>query len=115
MSAREWQFRIEDILQSLAGIASDINRLNYKDFLQDRKTRNSVARELEIIGEAARHIPPDIVARYPQIPWRLMRDMRNVIAHEYFGVDWQIIWETATNDLPFLVPFLQAILEDWKD
>lgn len=112
MSAREWRFRVEDILQSLAGIASDIEGLDYQIFLDDRKTRNSVARELEIIGEAARHIPPDIQTIYPQIPWKLMRDMRNVIAHEYFGVDWQIVWETANHDLPMLVPFLQAILQN---
>lgn len=112
MSTREWRFRVEDILQSLTGIASDIEGLNYDNFIDDRKTRNSVARELEIIGEAARHIPPDIEAIHPQIPWRLMRDMRNVIAHEYFGVDWQIVWETAVNDLPALVPFLQAILQN---
>ena len=71
-----------------------------------------MARELEIIGEAARHIPPDVEAIHPQIPWRLMRDMRNVIAHEYFGVDWQIVWETAVNDLPVLVPFLENILHE---
>ncbi len=110
MSAREWRFRIEDILQSLAGIASDINGLDYESFIEDRKTRNSVARELEIIGEAARHVPPDFEAIYPHIPWKLMRDMRNVIAHEYFGVDWQIVWETTVNDLPLLVPFLEYIL-----
>jgi uncharacterized protein with HEPN domain len=111
MSTREWRFRIEDILQSLAGIASDIEDLDYQNFLDDRKTRNSVARELEIIGEAARHISLEMQAIYPQIPWKLMRDMRNVIAHEYFGVDWQIVWETAVHDLPMLVPFLEAILQ----
>lgn len=112
MSIRAWHFRIEDILESLSGIAADIEDLDYDQFIGDRKTRNSVARELEIIGEAARHIPVDIEAIHPEIPWRLMRDMRNVIAHEYFGVDWQIVWETAVNDLPALVPFLQAILQD---
>lgn len=110
MSPREWHFRIDDMLQALAGIAEDIDGLDYQDFISDRKTRNSVVRELEIVGEAARHVPPDIEALYPQIPWRLMRDMRNVIAHEYFGVDWQIVWETAVNDLPVLVPVLQQIL-----
>lgn len=112
MSAREWRFRIEDILLSLEGIASDVEGLNYDEFMSDRKTRNSVARELEIMGEAARHIPPDIEVICPQIPWRLMRDMRNVIAHEYFGVDWQIVWETAVNDLPVLVPLLRYLLQD---
>jgi len=100
MSSRAWRFRVEDILQSLAGIADDIEGLDYDKFIEDRKTRNSVARELEIIGEAARYVPPDIEVIYPQVPWRLMRDMRHVISHEYFGIDWQIVWETAVNDLP---------------
>jgi len=112
MSARKWRFRIYDILQSLEGICSDIENMDYEQFLNDRKTRNSVARELEIIGEAARHIPSDIEMIYPQIPWRLMRDMRNIIAHEYFGIDWHIVWETATHDLPTLIPFLELCLQE---
>ncbi len=115
MPPRLWRFRIEDMLNALAGIAEDVDGLSYDDFVSDRKTRNSVARELEIIGEAARHIPVDIEAFYSQIPWRLMRDMRNVIAHEYFGVDWQIVWETAVHDLPVLRPLLESILNDGKE
>lgn len=110
MSGREWHFRIEDMLQALAGIAEDVRGMDYQAFLSDRKTRNSVARELEIIGEAARFVPAEIEAAYLDIPWHLMRGMRNVVAHEYFSVDWGIVWETATNDLPPLVPLLQQIL-----
>lgn len=110
MSGREWRFRIEDMLQALAGIAEDVREMEYESFLKDRKTRNSVARELEIIGEAARFVPADIESSYPQIPWHLMRGMRNIVAHEYFAVDWGIVWETATNDLPPLVPLLRQIL-----
>ncbi len=110
MSVRTWRFRIEDMLNAIAGIAEDIEGLNYEAFLHHRTIRNSVARELEIMGEAAKYIPPDIEAYYPDIPWHFIRGMRNVIAHEYFGVDWQIVWETATADLPILVPRLRQIL-----
>lgn len=78
---RTWRFRIEDMLQSLAGIQEDLNNLTYEDFLHNRTVRNSVVRELEIIGEAARFVPPDVEAAYPNIPWADIRGMRNMIAH----------------------------------
>lgn len=107
---REWRFRIEDMLRSLEGIREDLEGLTYEAFLDNRTVRNSVVRELEIIGEAARFVPPNIEAAYPEIPWADIRGMRNMIAHEYFGLDWNIIWETANSDLPVLEPFLQRIL-----
>jgi uncharacterized protein with HEPN domain len=55
---------------------------------------------LAVIGEAARKVPKEITARYPAIPWREMGDMRNVVIHEYFGVDPQVLWETIKNELP---------------
>ncbi len=109
---RAWRLRIEDILEAINNIAEDIAAMEYQQFQNDRKTRNSVIRELQIIGEAARYIPPEIEARYPNIPWRLMRGMRNILVHEYFGVDWAIIWQTAKVNLPPLEGSLQKILDD---
>jgi uncharacterized protein with HEPN domain len=110
--SREWRLRIEDILEAISNIGEDIGDLNFDAFLKDRKTRNSVVRELQIIGEAARYIPLNIELRYSAIPWKLMRGMRNVVVHEYFGVDWSIIWQTAQLNLPPLVSKLQQILEE---
>lgn len=64
-----------------------------------------------IIGEASVNIPLDLQARHPAIPWRLMSDMRNILAHEYFRVDLQLTWATIQTYLPPLVPQLQALLE----
>lgn len=64
-----------------------------------RRHSKPVVANLTIIGEAARHVPDDLVAASPDVPWPLMRGMRNRIVHDYFHVDAQIVWETTQNDL----------------
>ncbi|MBW2185935.1 MAG: DUF86 domain-containing protein [Deltaproteobacteria bacterium] len=102
MSPRDWLFRIQDIVDALTHIESYIRGMSYEQWLNDRKTVDAVIRNLEIIGEAAKHIPPETMNRYSDIPWGKMRAMRNVLIHEYFGVDVEIIWKTVTEDLPIL-------------
>jgi uncharacterized protein with HEPN domain len=70
-----------------------------------------VLRNLEIIGEAARHIPEAITRKYPDIPWEEMRAIRNIVIHEYFGVNLNIIWHTTQVNLPSIVDKLEEILE----
>lgn len=72
---------------------------------------DAVVRNLEIIGEASRHVPENITEKHPEIPWRDMGDMRNLLSHEYFGVNEKIVWETVTNDLPALVRPLKVLLK----
>lgn len=67
-------------------------------------------RNFEIIGEAAANVPEEIAANYPDIPWQDMRDMRNVLAHEYFGINEKIVWDTIKDDLLPLVPQLKSFL-----
>lgn len=86
--------------------------MEYETFRADPKTVHAVERNLEIIGEATANLPDDLLTRYPQVPWRRMRGLRNILAHEYFGVDLRIIWKTVQEDLPPLVPQLQRILDE---
>ena len=65
---------------------------------------------LELIGEAARHVPEDVRARFPEVPWTDMADMRNVFIHEYFGVDLPILWKTVSVDLPAILPTLGRVI-----
>jgi uncharacterized protein with HEPN domain len=71
----------------------------------------AVSYELLIIGEAAKAIPPEIQVRAQSLDWDGMRAMRNVVAHEYFGVDLKVVWETATRDVPAIVAPLRALLD----
>ena len=69
-----------------------------------------MVRNLEVVGEAARHIPPEIESRYSDVPWGEMRGMRNVLVHEYFGVNLTIPWHTVVHNLPPVIKMLEKIL-----
>jgi uncharacterized protein with HEPN domain len=71
-----------------------------EEFSQDRRTLLAVVRALEVIGEAARHIPTAIRVKYPNVPWRGMTRMRDKVIHDYFGVDAEVVWRTVKEDLP---------------
>ncbi len=85
--------------------------MTLEEFRADDRTVDTVVRNLGIIGEAARHVPPHVQEHYPQLPWSQMRGMRNVVIHEYSSVSTPIIWQTVTKNLHPLVPMLREILE----
>ena len=110
MPSREWSLRAEDILEAIAKIERYTAGMTFESFKADTKTADAVIRNLEVIGEAARNIPDEVCQRFPEIPWDKMRGIRNILAHEYFGVSLPIIWQTIKADLPPLVPLLRDIL-----
>lgn len=111
MPPRDWQLRIEDILDAISRIEKYTAELSSEQFSADRKTVDAVVRNLEVIGEATRHLIADREDLPPDIPWPDIAGMRNVLIHEYFGVDLAIIWQTVTRDLPELRLQLQRLLE----
>lgn len=111
MPPRKWGLRIRDILSSIERIIEYTRNLDFEQFRSDTKTFDAVVRNFEIIGEAAAHVPEEIFADHPEIPWQDMRDMRNVLAHEYFGINENIVWDTIQDDLLPLVPQLKSLLE----
>ncbi len=84
--------------------------MDYSTFAQDRKTIDAVLRNITVIGEAASQVSDSVQAESPEVPWRDMRDMRNVVVHEYFGINRQILWDTIQANLPPLIPQLHALL-----
>ncbi|EDX71762.1 conserved hypothetical protein [Coleofasciculus chthonoplastes PCC 7420] len=86
MSSRRWQLRVQDILQAISSIQQRTAGITFEEFSTDEMLFDSILYKFVVIGEAARNVPPDIQNRTPDIPWRLMTDMRNVITHEYFQV-----------------------------
>ena len=111
MSPREWQFQVRDILDAIAKIERYTAAMSPSEFEADSRTLDAVVRNFIIIGEAAAHMSPEIVAKYPDIPWRLMGDMRNFAVHEYWGVDASVIWRTIKDDLPALSGTLRKIVD----
>ena len=111
MRGRNWKLRFEDMLEAIRRIERYIAGISYEEFCQDQKTIDAVVRNLEIIGEAARHISKEVRDKYPDLPWEEMSGMRNILIHEYFGVSLPIIWHTITSDLPPVVRLLEKILE----
>jgi uncharacterized protein with HEPN domain len=79
----------------------------FEDFLNDRKTRNAVERNLEIIGEAARCVSPDTREAHPDLPWRSIIGLRNVLAHEYGEIRYEILWSIVGEKLAPLVQQLE--------
>lgn len=93
---------IQDILESTDAALSFVDGYDFAQFLEDRKTKSAVIRELEIIGEASSRISSEKKDKYPDIPWRLLKDFRNVLSHEYFGVNETIVWDILQTKLPGL-------------
>jgi len=109
---RSWRIRVEDILASIEKIKEYTQGMNYEQFQADAKTVDAVIRNMEIIGEAAGYIPLEIQEKYPELAWLEMRGMRNIMAHEYFGISLPIIWRAIEKDLTPLADGLNKLLDD---
>lgn len=110
MSSRDWRFRIQDILKAIDKIEIYIEGLTASQFKKNDLVIDAVVRNFEIIGEASKNIAQATRSLYPDIPWDHMNGMRNVLIHEYFGVDVATVWYTAKSHLPLLRTQLESIL-----
>ena len=110
--------RVEDYLghiaEAIARATSYVEQLQgIEAFRQNPLVQDGVVRNIEIIGEAANHIArmaPDFIAQHPKLPWRKMRNMRNIVIHAYFNVDLTIVWGTVQEDLPPLKQQIDQLL-----
>jgi len=105
-----WKLRISDIIEAIENALEYSAGMTFEQFVADRKTIDAVVRNFIVIGEAASHLSDDFIEKHPDLPWREMRDMRNIVVHEYFGVDNLIVWETLQKNLPPLLPLLRKLL-----
>lgn len=112
---RELKDYLEDILKALNNIERFTLGIDLDSFIEDDKTNFAVIYALQIIGEATNKIPKEIQDKYNQINWRDIKAMRNLIVHEYFGVDLIIVWDTIKKDLPTLKPVIQDILKNLEE
>ncbi|HEY0557281.1 MAG TPA: DUF86 domain-containing protein [Thermoanaerobaculia bacterium] len=101
---------LEDIRDSLAKAQVFVQGMTYEQFTVDEKTSFAVVRALEIVGEATKRLPAELKARYPNLPWRDMAGMRDKLVHDYFGVNLEVVWETATLEAPGLEAEIRSLL-----
>ncbi len=107
---RTYKMYLDDMYLSMERIAEYIDSLTFIQFKQDYKTVDAVIRNFEIIGEASKNLPDNFKEKYSEVPWSEMYLLRNKVSHEYFGVDYEIIWDIAINYLPENKSQIQEIL-----
>lgn len=114
MSKRDNLLLLDDMLQSAQRIKRYTKDLDYDSFTADDKTIDAVVRNFEIIGEAANRIDPDFRDFNPEIEWKRIRGFRNRIVHDYFGIDYEIVWNIVDTYLDELIDWLETIIDDNK-
>ena len=102
VSMRRERLFLEDIVAAADAIAEFTLRSDQASFEADRMLRSAVLHQLMIIGEAVAHLPQEMRERYPGIPWTDIKAFRNIIVHDYFGIDWEEAWRSATTRVPVL-------------
>ena len=109
--SREFEDYLKDILDAMEKAQKFIENLTFEQFAEDQKTVYAVVRALEIVGEATKNIPDAIRMEFPKVPWKDMAGMRDILIHDYFGVDMETVWLTITKKIPEGKPLIQQILE----
>lgn len=102
MADRQESALLRDILEAIGRIQTYIRGLSYPQFLMDLKTQDAVVRNLEIIGEAAKRVSPASRRRASSVPWQDIGAMRDRLIHQYFGTNWEIVWDVIQAKLPEL-------------
>jgi uncharacterized protein with HEPN domain len=109
---RDYKLYLKDIILSIDHIQDFVENIDYDDFLGDVKTQSAVVRQLEVIGEASKNIPIDIKVIDTNIPWKKIAGTRDIIVHEYFGIDYVLVWNIIHNELKTLKIQIIEILNE---
>ena len=109
---RDYRVYLDDILEAIGWVQNYSSGLSYDSFQSDRRTVDAVVRNLEIVGEAVKQIPQDIRARHPEIDWKKIAGLRDILIHNYFGIDLEVIWDILENKLTPLQEAITQILAE---
>lgn len=100
---------LDDIRNAIEEIGEFIQGMTFEEFKKDKKTLNAVIRSLEVLGEATKHIPDEFRRKHSDIPWSRMAGMRDVLIHDYMGVDLKTVWKVAVERLPEVYTLLRFV------
>jgi uncharacterized protein with HEPN domain len=109
---RDSRVYLEDILEAIRKVKTYTSGLSKAAFLQDEKTFDAVVRNLEVIGEAVKNIPADFREKYPAVGWKKIAGLRDILVHEYFGIDAEIVWDIIHRKLPALETEVGKMLKE---
>ena len=112
MSERNHKLYIRDILDSSRKIMDYAKDTSFKDFSKNQMLIDAVVRNLEIIGEASKNIPDEVKQKYPQIDWRKIAGLRDIVVHKYFSIDNEILWDIIKNNIPDLASKIEILLKE---
>ncbi len=112
--SREYKLYIDDILRSIEKIENYTKNMSYEDFIKSDMSIDAVIRNLEIIGEASKKIPIDIKKRYSEVEWSKITGLRDILIHEYFGVNSKILWDVIANKIPKLKISIKKMSEELR-
>lgn len=115
MKRKDEKLFLLDIKNSLEKIFRYTQNMSYVTFLTDEKTRDAVERNFEIIGEAVKNLSDEFKSKYPHIPFRQIAGMRDKLIHDYFGVDYEIVWQTIENKLPQFKSEIDKLIEEFEN
>ena len=101
---------VNDILTECEYLLKSSVNIEYHQFIQDENLKRAFVRSLEVIGEATKKISPEIKREYQEVPWRDMAGIRDKLIHEYFGVNYAVVWETVIKDIPEIYKIFREIL-----
>jgi uncharacterized protein with HEPN domain len=109
---RDYKLYLEDMLDAIKKIEEYVQGFTFQEFCESDLQVDAVLYNLEIVGEAVKHIPESVTAKHPSVEWRKIAGLRDIIAHEYFGISLEIIWDVLENKLPDLRVQIATLLEE---
>lgn len=106
---------LKDILDAISDIEVFIGNINESEFYKNKEKKYAVVRALEIIGEASKNLSKELRAKHKGIPWKEIAGMRDKLIHWYFGIKWELVWETVKNKIPELKNHILKISAEQND